>query len=274
MTIAGRILDVCSGMPGFLGAWNRLDIGSLPLRVRYGAWSRPHYAYGVYMAAELAQRLGQPAMSVIELGVAGGNGLVALEDMARRVGRHFGIEINVFGFDAGAGMPAPLDYRDLPHVWGEGFYAMDEGALRSRLTTAQLLVGNVRDTIPRFMSGDFPPIGFVAFDLDYYSSTKEAFALFEGDARTRLPRVYCYMDDIIWPEYACHNEYVGELLAIREFNQAHDTRKLCPLHLLRHMRRRYSPWNDQIYVLHDFQHPHYATNITQTGSAFREIPLR
>jgi hypothetical protein len=274
MNISGRILDVCTAIPGFLGLWNKLDVGSLPRRVRYGAWSRPHYAYGVFMAADLARRLGHDAISVIELGVAGGNGLVALEEISRRVGVHFGIEITVFGFDAGSGMPDPVDYRDLPHVWGEGFYAMDEAALRKRLTKAQLLVGNVRETIPHFMSGDVPPIGFVAFDLDYYSSTKAAFRLFDGAATTRLPRVYCYMDDIIWPEYACHNEYVGELLAIREFNAEHDALKLSQLHLLRHMRPRYFPWNDQMYVLHDFLHPEYATNITQSGTAFREIPLR
>ena len=30
---------------------------------------------------------------------------------------------------------------------------------------------------------------------------------------TRLPRVYCYFDDIAGPEIACMNEYMGELEA-------------------------------------------------------------
>lgn len=260
-------------MPGALGLWTRLELGSVPTRVHYGAWSRPHYAYGVYSAADLARRLGLERISVIELGVAGGNGLVALEEIARLVRAHFGIGIEVYGFDAGSGMPAPVDYRDLPHVWGEGFYQMDEAALRARLFEAQLLIGDVRETIPSFDVRAHAPIGFVAFDLDYYSSTKVALGLFQADSKTRLPRVYCYMDDIIWPEYACQNEFVGELLAIREFNDEHRSMKLCRLHLLRHMRPRYSPWNDQIYVLHDFAHPLYATNITATGVSSREIPL-
>ncbi|HEY4338385.1 MAG TPA: hypothetical protein VGM97_00385 [Steroidobacteraceae bacterium] len=273
MMLANRMLDLLVRTPGFLGLWSRLQWGSLPLRVRYGAWSRPHYAYGVFAAADLAKRLGLSAISVIEFGVAGGNGLVALEQIAKLTAAHFGITIAVYGFDAGTGMPAPQDYRDLPHVWDQGFYKMNEAALRARLSSAQLFIGNVAQTIPAFAAQSHPPIGFVSFDLDYYSSTKAALTLFDAPPESRLPRVYGYMDDIIWPEYACHNEYIGELLAIREFNAEHAHLKLCKLHLLRHMRRHAFPWNDQIYVLHDFLHPLYAKNITGSGAAEREIPL-
>ena len=77
-------------------------------------------------------------------------------------------------------------------------------------------------------------IGFIAFDLDDHSSTKEAFRLFETCAC--LPRTYCYFHDVIWPETAYHNEYVGELCAIRDFHEEHEHRKICPLPLLRAMR--------------------------------------
>ena len=78
-------------------------------------------------------------------------------------------------------MPKPVDYRDLPHVWGEGFYVMNEDALRARLKNAKLVLGPVEETVPQtFRSGAVPPVGFVAFDLDYYSSTKAAFQIFEG----------------------------------------------------------------------------------------------
>lgn len=260
-------------MPGFLSLWTKFPVGAFSTRVRFGASSRPHYAYGIYSAAELAKRLGLQSISVIELGVAGGNGLLAMEKIAKETADFFGISISVYGFDAGSGMPSPVDYRDLPHVWGEGFYRMDEASLRSRLSSAELFIGNVHNTIPNFVAGQHPPIGFISFDLDYYSSTKAAFALFEGTDTTRLPRVYCYMDDIIWPEYACHSEYVGELLAIKEFNDDHQTKKISRLHLLRHMRPRYFPWNDQIYVMHDFSHPLYCKNITNQGHQYREIPL-
>ena len=66
-----------------------LDLG--PTRLRCGMWSRPHYAYGVFAAAKLARRLGYSGMSAVEFGVAGGNGLLALEEIAKAVGQHFEI---------------------------------------------------------------------------------------------------------------------------------------------------------------------------------------
>ena len=49
------------------------------------ATERPPYAYCLYNAAVLARKLGLEAMSVIEFGVAGGNGLVFLDNFAKRV---------------------------------------------------------------------------------------------------------------------------------------------------------------------------------------------
>jgi len=43
---------------------------------------RPQFLYGVGEAARTASRLGIPAISVIEFGVAAGAGLLALEDVA------------------------------------------------------------------------------------------------------------------------------------------------------------------------------------------------
>ena len=63
------------------------------------------------------------------------------------------------------------------------------------------------------------------------TSTKEAFTLFERASEDFLARVYSYFDDIMWPEHALHNEWVGELCAIREFNEEHAHRKICPIHM-------------------------------------------
>jgi hypothetical protein len=258
-----RILTVLTRIPGARSLWRRFPIGSVERRVQFGVWSRPNYAYGVYWAAKLARQLGLPGISVIELGVAGGRGLLALEDIAQQVSRQLAIRIAVAGFDSGVGMPEPLDYRDLPHAWNKGFYRMDPDKLRARLSRAELFLGDVGETISSWLAGDdVPPIGFVAFDLDYYSSTKRAFRLFESSHSRRLPRMYCYFDDLMWPEHACHNEYTGELCAIREFNIEHGDKKLCPLNMLRHMRIHPQPWNDQMYVLHDFGHPLYCKNVT------------
>jgi hypothetical protein len=266
-------------LPGIRTLWRKFPGGSVERRVRFGIWSRPHYAYGVYAAADQAKRLGIPAISVFEFGafefgVAGGRGLIALESIAAEIGAALGVEISVFGFDAGEGMPNPEGYRDLPHVWDVGFYKMDADALRSKLKTAKLVLGQVGETIPAFVrAGGFPPIGFIVFDLDYYSSTKRAFALLEGSPETRLPRTYCYFDDIMWPVTACHNEWVGELCAIREFNLEHETQKLAPIHMLQYTLPHAAPWQEQMYVMHDFTHPLYCTNLTEKTESHTQRPL-
>jgi hypothetical protein len=270
---ADRALARFTQIPGVRSLWRRFPLGQLKTRVRYGIFDRPHYAYGVYSAAGLAKRLGLSAISVIEMGVAGGKGLLALEGIAKRVGDDFAIQIHVTGFDSGQGMPAPVDYRDMAHVWGKGFYAMDAKKLKAQLSPGtELILGDVEETVSSWVPK--ASIGFVAFDLDYYSSTKQAFRLFEyDDANTRLPRTYCYFDDMIWPEHACHNEYVGELCAIREFNEEHEHQKICPIHMFRRTRVHPARWNEQMYVHHDFRHPLYCQNVTPSGEEYTQIPL-
>ena len=269
-----RILRRLTRLPGVRSLWTRFPVGSVDTRVRYGIWSRPHYAYGVYSAAQLAKKLALPGISVIEFGVAGGRGLLALEEIARAVSSDTGVEVATFGFDAASGMPEPADYRDLPHVWAKGFYRMDEAKLRQKLSGAELVIGDVGETIPSWLqTPDRLPLGFIAFDLDYYSSTMKAFRILECPAALRLPRVYCYFDDIIWPERACHNEFIGELRAIGDFNRAHETAKLCPIHMLRYMRPEIAAWHEQMYVMHDFDHPLYCRNITPEGEEYTQHPL-
>jgi hypothetical protein len=268
-----RILARATQIPGVRSLWRRFPVGSLDMRVRYGVFDRPHYAYGVYFAADLAKRLGLRAISVIEFGVAGGQGLLALERIADMVAKQLAIEIYVVGFDSGLGMPAPVDYRDVPHVWDTGFYKMDVPKLRAVLApSTELVLGPIEETVPVWVPR--ASIGFVAFDLDYYSSTKSAFRLFQREsAGMCLPRVYCYFDDLMWPEHACHNDYIGELCAIREFNQEESDKKICPIHMLRHIRVHASPWNEMMYVFHDFRHPLYCQNLTAAGERYRQHPL-
>src|SRR4030095_1463947 len=99
---------------------------------------RAHYVWGVMQGARLASVLNVDRVSVIEFGVAGGNGLVALERIAERVEELYGVGIDVHGFDTGTGLPRPADHRDLPNLFAEGDYPMDVDKLKSRLTRAQL----------------------------------------------------------------------------------------------------------------------------------------
>lgn len=261
-------------LPYARGLWKRFPVGPLDLRMKWGILPEyPAYAYGVYNAAQLAAGLAIPRISVLELGVAGGRGLLALEKIAVEVEQRFGVAIDVVGFDTGNGMPQPVDYRDLQHVWTHGFYRMDVDKLRARLARAELVLGDIAQTAPEWLAGaGAAPIGFVAFDLDYYSSTVKALRLFEGGPATHLPRVHCYFDDIAGPEFACMNDYVGELLAIREFNAAHPKRKICQIRNLRCARKRDEAWYAQIYAFHDFEHPLYTQNVAPKGE-WRQLPI-
>jgi hypothetical protein len=218
---------------------------------------RPQYAWGVVQGAALARVLGIPRISVIEFGVAGGFGLLALECAALSVEKQTGVEIDVFGFDSAAGLPSPVDYRDQPNMWFEGQLPMDRARLESALTRAALVLGRVEDTVPAFIASDPAPVAFVSFDLDLYSSTRDALALFRAEHRHLLPRVSTYFDDIFGYSY---NDFCGERLAIREFNDQNDKRKVCPIEGLRYFLPRstfHDLWPDGIHFTHFFDHPVY-----------------
>jgi hypothetical protein len=256
-----------------LRSWRSVPVGSFKLRLDYDIFPRPHYAYCVYQAARLAKSLGIGKISVLEFGVAGGNGLAALEHLARDVEREFGVAIEIYGFDNATGLPAPVDYRDLPYVWKPGFYRMDVDALRVRLKRSQLVLGDVAETVQSFGREYSPaPIGAVFIDLDYYSSTRDALKIFDGPHTHLLPRVFCYFDDVISCDDTFFSDRVGELLAIKEYNEGHPTRQLARIAGFSHSRAVPARWNDQIYVHHCFDHPSYTTYVYPQGD--RQLPLR
>lgn len=225
-----------------------------------GCAARPFYTWGVLQGAHLGKALGVDRISVIEFGVAGGNGLVALERIAERVEPILGIGIDVFGFDTGAGLPKPLDYRDCPNLWSPGYYAMDKEKLQRRLQRAQLVLGLVEETVPRFIASKPSPVAFVSFDLDYYTSTMQAFRLLDAEEDLLLPRIHCYFDDITGFTYS---DYTGERLAISEFNTAHPMRKISPIYGLKHfLPAAYADswWPEMFFMAHIFDHKWYNRN--------------
>jgi hypothetical protein len=102
---------------------------------------RPQYAFGVKQAVYLASKLRHSKVSVIEFGVATGGGLLALETYATEFGRRAGIEVEVYGFDTGEGMPTASDYRDLGYVWKRGAYRMDIERLKAQLKICKVIAG-------------------------------------------------------------------------------------------------------------------------------------
>ena len=232
------------------------------------------YAYGIHHAAGLAKRLGIEAISVVEFGVAGGNGLVAMENYADQVSKISGVEIQVFGFDTGEGLTPPRDYRDMPYRFAAGNYKMDVPKLRARLKPSTTLVmGDVAETARSFLRTFTPaPVGFVSFDMDYYSSTMDAFAMFMEDQEDRffLPRIQCYFDDIIGSETSSYNDFVGELAAIRDFNLSSESVKIAESRVFRAHPINFG-WYHQIYVMHRFQHRRYGAYVSKASPGSMQL---
>lgn len=219
------------------------------------------YAHLVFEAAKAAKNLGIKRITVIEFGVAGGNGLIQFENISTKVEKYTGVSIDVIGFDTGTGLPEVTDYRDLPYVWQRGHYPMDIQLLKSKLTKAKLVLGNISETLEKFIEDFNPaPIAAISFDLDLYSSTRDAFKLLESHEKYFLPRVLCYFDDIMGGNLELYNEYTGERLAINEFNNNSKSRKICPVTYLEKINRDYYGKNisfHSIYSFHIFNHSMY-----------------
>jgi hypothetical protein len=191
----------------------------LEARARWNADPYPSYRLGVLRAAQRAKHAGIREITVAEFGVTGGVGLLALERYAHETELALGVRIDVLGFDAGSGLPDPIsDYRDHPDFWMRGDFKMDFNALEKRIdrSRTRLIIGGVNKTVPALLdAGDFSPVGFISFDLDLYSSTRDALEILRSPKRKMLRQTLLYFDDI---DFLINHRWAGELLAIEEFN--------------------------------------------------------
>uniref|UniRef100_UPI00404AD41C hypothetical protein n=1 Tax=Gelidibacter sp. TaxID=2018083 RepID=UPI00404AD41C len=231
--------------------------GSFKQKVAYDLIIRPQHAFGILEAAENAKKIGLKKITIVEFGVANGAGLMNMIEVSKRVTKTTGIEIVLYGFDTGTGMPPPVDYRDHPEYYNEGDFPMNKSLLEEKIRNkAHIFFGPIKETLQELqsqLSAD-APIGFVSVDVDYYSSTIEVFELFKIEATYFLPLTYVYFDDIFMPN---HNEKCGELLAINEFNAANTLRELS-YHRFFENRRLFknAHWVKQLYYFHVLDHEH------------------
>jgi len=243
---------------------------SVPFHVS-ATWNRfpySYYAYGLYHGCRLAKSLGLKTVSAIEFGVAGGNGLVAMEAHAETVEKLTGVKVDVYGFDTGEGMTPPRDYRDMPYRFKQGNYKMDVAKLKERLANARLVLGDVGETASTFIGNHSPaPIAFASFDMDYYSSTMDAFKIFGNDHADEyfLPRIFMYFDDVVGNTVALYNEFTGELAAIQDFNNQNEYIKIAENRVFRNYNINFS-WYHQSYVMHRFKHELYDKYISKASA--------
>ncbi|MGA6974379.1 MAG: hypothetical protein WBY93_22320 [Candidatus Binatus sp.] len=240
----------------FRGIIQRLRLGSYLDRLEVEAVHRPWYGWCVYHAALQARALGHDAITVVEMGVAGGHGLLCLCDHADEVKRATGVGMTVYGFDAGSGLPRSDDPRDLLYCWPAGSFEMNVARLRERIgSRATLLIGDVRETVASFKPPQSAPLGAVLIDLDLYSSTIAALKIL--DVADRLPRVWCWFDDILGHPENLYCERNGERAAINEYNATRSGDAFLSLAncFVGEPLPRY--WHQQVFIDHRFDHPDY-----------------
>jgi hypothetical protein len=230
--------------------------GGVRAKTAFDLLVRRQHAYGLLKAADEAKARGLGDVTVVELGVASGTGLLNICELGERIGKETGVAFHVAGFDTGEGMPPPADYRDHPELYKEGWFPMDREALEARLpANAEIHFGPIGETMPAFIEGLGPdaPLGFATLDVDFYSSSKDALRLFDGRPEAYLPCVPLYVDDLA---LATHTRFAGELLAIREFNDEHELRKLdWDWNLANTRVFKHAAWLTHMFKLHVLDHP-------------------
>jgi hypothetical protein len=214
---------------------------------------RPHYETIIYESCIEAKKLGYNEVSICELGVAGGNGMLALEKYSEKIETILNIKIKIFGFDTGQGLPDPESYKDLPFFWKKNFFKFDSKKVAFK--KSKIILGNVKDTIEQFIALSPKNIIAIFFDLDFYSSTRDFLLQIEKIRPFLSPRVYCYFDDVFDSNYKlCENN--GELLAIKEFNIKNQSLKIC--NSLDNIQDfKFPLGKNMLWIMHSFNHLDY-----------------
>ena len=231
-------------------------VGSFAARLKAGGFERPALAFCLYNAAREAKALGHTAFTAIEFGVAGGNGLLLLCKYRDQIEVEVGLKITLLGLDAGSGLPVTSDPRNLLYCWPPGSFEMDIPKLEARLAgRARVVIGDVAVTARQLSIPADAPLGAIMFDLDYYTSTRDAFAIFEQE--NLLPRVWCFFDDVSGTEDHGYSNSTGVRAAIRDFNNG---RPELESHLSQAYAFKYSApeqWHQHVYMYHRMIHADY-----------------
>ena len=193
-----------------------------------------------------------------------------MEFHAEAISEMLGINIDVYGFDSGKGLPQKnAGYKDMTHFWPAKSFGMDETLLKSNLKKAKLIIGDIASEIETFLDVGVAPIGCMLIDVDYYSSTLPILNFLNNDDIFFMPRIYMYFDDV-FPEY----EFQGESLAIKEFNQRSRDMKISPENIV------YLDYRMKTKICSRFKHPKYNDwscvydSCTYSGREELELPFR
>ena len=191
--------------------------------LKFGILPRPHYALGALLAAQQASFFGYKKFTLIEFGCWNNEGLIDLNHWCSIIKKLYNIDYKIYGFDSGRGLPTSFHEKDVKYKWSNNDYKIDKYYNVKKIKNIELIVGNVKETIKNFVKirRDQEPIGFIAFDMDYYTSTSQSFKIFKAFQKNFIPRPILYFDDFVLT-----SEFEGEYLAINNFNKKNKNYKI------------------------------------------------
>lgn len=193
--------------------------------------TRPDIFSAICLATAQSICWGKVGVSLVELGVWKGDGLSFIVRIAEHLTKRIGMNYKVYGFDSFEGLPNFGGYEDHHEIWKSGQYGaahVYNKMIKIFKNKAVLVKGDVRDTVEDFLVNQLDinyPIGFISLDLDMYSSSKAGLKILEDvNPNKYIPTVLMIVDD---QDYLItYNDWCGEGLAIREFNESNEFRKI------------------------------------------------
>jgi hypothetical protein len=215
---------------------------------------RPHYETILLESCIEGKKLGYDEISILELGVAGGNGIIALEKYKNKIQKLINIQINIYGFDSGEGMPITNDKRDVIFLTKPGTYKINKDELEKN-NNSKIIYGDIKNTIDLFIKKNPKNIIAIFFDLDFYTSTRDFLKQIVKLENYLCPRVYCYFDDVFNTTHWI-NEFNGENLAINEFNRTSQNIKIGKSHD-NIMDFKFPLAKNNLFMIHNFNHLDY-----------------
>ena len=232
-----------------------------------GILPRPQYALGLFLSAAFAKEQGIKKFSVIEFGCWEGEGLIDLEHYSNEIEKIFEVNIEIYGFDGGSGMPKPKDYKDRIYQFSEGEMKFSNEENKRVLKKSKFIIGKFDETIPKFLKDKFAPIGCVFNDQDYFSSTIDSFKIFK-ESKNLLPKVFLYFDDLNFS-----SKMTGELGAINDFNINNKLQIEKIPEMAETLSLFWKKWiflGKRFFLIHNFQHELY--NKRYVNPFYKNLP--
>ena len=224
--------------------------------ITLGRLPRPHYALGVFLSAYLAHELSVKKIAILEFGCWQGEALFDLERFASDVESiiDIEIEIEIYGFEGGKGLPESSDYKDRLYQFSPGEMKTGSGNYFDQLRRAKIFFGEFNKSVFEFMNCDHAPIGCIFNDADYFSSTLDSLEVLK-DAKSLMPKIYLYFDDLNFS-----SSFTGELGAINTFNQLNELKIETIPELAEYLSLYWNKWivlGKRFFMVHNFNHKDY-----------------